>query len=251
MCSGVRARRDDGPAQRLPAVFLPLKDSVPLRRTRAPYVTRAIFALNVLVFVLFQTPLVFNLEPGFSMGLGLVPAVFTLHAYLDGLPHVPTLLTPVTSLFLHGSWLHLIPNMLFLWIFADNVEDAMGHLRFVVFYLLCGAISGVVYAFSAPNSEAPLIGASGAVSAIIGAYLMLHPRVHVFGLMFNVLPLTLRAQWALGAWILLQVANAFVGSDASVAWTAHIGGLAAGALLILPFKAPEVPLFGRDDGPEL
>ncbi len=228
-------------------MFLPLHDAVPLRRITAPYVTRGIIILNTLIFLVFQSGLVLHAEPNFTMGLGLIPRVIVGDAYLDGLWHVPTAATPVTSLFLHGSWWHLASNMLFMWIFADNVEDAMGHGRFIVFYLLCGAISGMTHAFSVPASESPLIGASGAISAVIGAYIMLHPRAPIFGLAFNIIPITLRAQWALGAWILLQIGHAFLDSDSSIAWTAHLGGLLAGALLVVPFRAADVPLFGRND----
>ncbi len=228
-------------------MFLPLHDAVPLRRIRAPYVTRCIIALNAFVFLLFQSGWLIQAEPNFSMGLGLIPRVIVGDAYLDGLWHVPTWMTPITSLFLHGSWWHLGSNMLFMWIFADNVEDSMGHSRFVLFYLLCGAISGMAHAFASPGSESPLIGASGAISAVIGAYILLHPRVPIFGLAFNIIPLTLRAQWALGAWIALQIFHAFYDSDTSIAWIAHLAGLAAGALLVIPFKAHDVPLFGRND----
>jgi membrane associated rhomboid family serine protease len=228
-------------------MFLPLHDEVPLRRMKAPYVTRLIVAVNVAVYVFLQSGLVLDLGQGFVMGAGVVPRVLVGDGYLDGLPHVPTDLTPITSLFLHGGWMHLGANMLFMWIFGDNVEDAMGHLRFLVFYLLCGALSGLIYALSVPLSESPLIGASGAVSGVIGAYLVLHPRVHIFGLIFNVIPLTLRAQWALGAWILYQLGHALLDADRTTAWVAHLGGVLVGALLIGLFKAREVPLFGRQD----
>jgi membrane associated rhomboid family serine protease len=228
-------------------MFLPLHDTVPLRRMKAPYVTRLIVALNVAVYLLLQSGLVLDLGQGFVMGFGLIPRVLVGDGYLDGIPHVATALTPFTSLFLHGGWMHLGANMLFMWIFGDNVEDAMGHARFLVFYLLCGALSGYAYALSTPLSESPLIGASGAVSAVIGAYLVLHPRVHIFGLIFNIIPLTLRAQWALGAWILYQFGHAVLDADRSTAWVAHLGGVLAGALLVMVFKAREVPLFGRQD----
>lgn len=228
-------------------MFLPLHDTVPMRRLRAPYVTRAIIAINIAIFVIFQSGLVLPPQPDFAMGLGVVPRVLVGDAYLADMAHAPTLLTPLTALFLHGGWLHLGANMLFMWIFADNVEDAMGHGRFLLFYLLCGVISSWVYAWSAPMSESPLIGASGAISGVIGAYLMLHPRVHIFGLIFNIIPFTLRAQWALGAWILLQAGHALFDPDRSTAWTAHLGGLVAGLLLVIPFRMRGVLLFGRED----
>ena len=114
----------------------------------------------------------------------------------------------VTYAFLHGSWMHLGGNMLFLWVFGDNVEDALGHGRFLVFYLLCAAAAGYGHALTEPVSIAPLIGASGAVAGVIGAYLVLHPKVRVWVLAFGRLPLRLPAAWVLSAWIAFQLVMA-------------------------------------------
>jgi membrane associated rhomboid family serine protease len=158
---------------------------------------------------------------------------------------IPESLTFITYMFLHGSWMHLIGNMLFLWVFGDNVEDAMGHGRFLLFYLLCGAVGGFAHAFVAPTSEAPLIGASAAVAGTLSAYLILHPRVKLWVLFLGRIPLKLRAMWVIGAWIAFQFFNLFVALDQETSYAAHIGGLAAGAILIPFMRRPDVPLFDQ------
>src|SRR5262249_37714187 len=148
---------------------------------------------------------------------------------------------------LHADWMHLIGNMLFLWVFGDNVEDAMGHLRFLLFYVVCGVAGGLAYALLGPQaSETPLVGASGAVSGVIAAYLVLYPRVRVWILLFWRIPLPVPALWCLGGWILLQFWQLVFGSgETQVAWLAHVGGLTTGAVLVILLKRREVPLFGR------
>jgi membrane associated rhomboid family serine protease len=159
---------------------------------------------------------------------------------------VPGDLTLLTYMFLHGGWLHLGSNMLFLWVLGDNVEDSMGHVGYLVFYLLCGAAAGLAHAVMLPASEAPLVGASGALSGVIAAYLMLHPRVKLWVLVLWRIPLLLPAYLVLGAWIVLQVVNiVLAGPDDGIAWWAHLGGLAAGAILTPFFKRRDVPLFDR------
>jgi membrane associated rhomboid family serine protease len=227
-------------------MFLPLSDTVPMRRLRGAYTTFSIIALNVAIFTLFQSGWVFDLGNKLNLGMGLIPSVVLGPDFVDGF-HVPAWATPFTSLFLHGGLAHLLFNLLFLWIFADNVEDAMGHWMFLAFYLVCGALSGLAHAITVPASQSPLVGASGAISAVMGAYLVLHPRVNVFGLLLNVIPFVLRARWAIGAWIVFQIGHGLFDQDRGTAWFAHVGGFAAGALLVALFKAPEVPLFGRAD----
>ena len=156
---------------------------------------------------------------------------------------IPEHFTPISYMFLHGGWMHLIGNMLFLWVFGDNVEDAMGHLPFIVFYLLCGILAGYAHSLMAPSSPSPLIGASGAVAGVIAAYLMLHPNVLVWVLAFGAISMNLRAVWVLGAWVVLQFASLIMAQQSNTAWWAHIGGLAAGALLILVMRRRGVPLF--------
>jgi membrane associated rhomboid family serine protease len=182
---------------------------------------------------------------------GVVPAVlFGTEALPDGLPFVLAQLTLVTSLFLHGSALHLLGNMLFLWVFGDNVEDGMGHGRFFLFYLLCGVCAGFAHAFMNPESTRPLIGASGAVAGVVAAYLILYPRVKVWGLFFGRIPLRVPAIWAIGFWILLQVVSAFLGGGEDVGWFAHLGGLAAGAALTPIMRRRYDPVLARVEATE-
>jgi membrane associated rhomboid family serine protease len=232
-------------------MFLPLHDGVPLAHLKAPLVTRALIGANVVAFALVALGVVPIGEEWIAAGFGVVPAVlFGTEALPDGLPFVPAPLTLVTSLFLHGSALHLIGNMLFLWVFGDNVEDGMGHKRFLAFYLLCGVFAGLSHAFMNPESTRPLIGASGAVAGIVVAYLILYPRVKVWGLFFGRIPLRVPAMWAIGFWILMQVASAFLGGDDSVGWFAHLGGLVAGAALTPALRRRYDPVLARVEATE-
>lgn len=224
-------------------MFIPLHDGVPMRRLRRPYVTYAIIAVNIAVFVLLGgLPGTEELATLAAIGFGSIPSVlFGTEALPEGLPAAPAWLALGTSMFLHASWLHLIGNMLFLWVFGDNVEDDLGHLRFLAFYLACGIAGSLAHAWMNPDSVRPLIGASGAVSGVVAAYLILHPRVRLWGLFLKGIPLRLPAYWALGFWIGLQVLQAVTGLDADVGWYAHLGGLAAGTVLIFAFRN-RVPL---------
>jgi membrane associated rhomboid family serine protease len=148
----------------------------------------------------------------------------------------------VSSMFMHGGWFHLIGNMWFLWIFGNNVEDAMGHVRFVIFYLLCGlAAAGLQIAFN-PGSPVPMVGASGAIGGVMGAYIVLYPRVHVHMLIFLGFFITTFAVPAvvmLGYWIVIQLLGGFGSLGATgggVAFWAHVGGFVAGAVLVYVFR---------------
>ena len=227
-------------------MFIPLNDKNPLRIIPFEYVNVGLIAANVLIFVVLQSGLVLSLGDD-VIAFGVIPAV--VFDFADLPPEyvqIPEDLTLVTYMFLHGGWLHLASNMLFLWVFGDNVEDSMGHFSYLLFYLLCGAAAGFVHAFMQPMSESPLIGASGAVSGVVAAYLLLHPRVKIWILVLWRIPLRLPAFLVLGAWIAMQVGNLLLsGPDDDVAWWAHLGGLAAGAILIPLFKRRDVPLFDR------
>ena len=168
--------------------LLPLHDGVPLRLLSAPVASRSLLGACTAAYLLsFWGPV----GPDWIIvGFGLIPAVvFGTEGLPDGLPFVPALLTLMTSIFLHGSLLHLLGNMLFLWVFGDNVEDAMGHARFLLFFLLCGVAASLTHALVDPESARPLIGASGAVSGVVAAYLILYPRVRVWGLFLKGIPL--------------------------------------------------------------
>jgi len=235
--------------------MFPYKDENPTVLT--PVVTVGIIALNVLTWVLVQGlgapgPLAQSVcQLGLTPGelLGTVPAGVRVPlgdefgCVIGAHPHYATVLT---SMFMHGGWLHLLGNMWFLWIFGNNIEDAMGHVRFVVFYLLCGAVAAATQVVVQPHSPVPMVGASGAISGVLGAYLLLYPRVRVHTLVFLglfVTTITLPAYLMLGYWILLQVLGglpALAGADTGgVAVFAHIGGFAAGMLLVGVFVRSE------------
>ncbi|MDP6572273.1 MAG: rhomboid family intramembrane serine protease [Rhodospirillales bacterium] len=224
--------------------LFPLKDDNPLTRIPFQYVTAVLVGVCVAVF-LWQVSLAAEGETAI-LGLGAIPAVlFGSRELAPELVLVPAPLTLVTSMFLHGGWMHLIGNMVFLWIFGDNIEDSMGHLRFLVFYLACGVAAALAHAALNAGSIVPMVGASGAISGVMGAYLVLHPRTQVL-VLFMYMVTRLPAFVVLGLWIGLQVVNAAMIGGApggGTAWWAHIGGFIAGAALIVPFRHKTVPLF--------
>jgi len=227
---------------------LPLSDDNPTRR--APIVTWAIIAGCVAVF-LWQTSLGPRAGQAIVYALGMIPAVLFGSAQLPPeLRLVPAPLSVVTSMFLHGGWMHLLGNMLYLWIFGNNVEDSMGRGRFVVFYLLCGTAAALVQGLAAPGSEIPMIGASGAIGGVLGAYLMLHPRANVrmlFILLFFIRVISVPAAVVLGLWFVMQFISGATTPTADdgggVAFWAHVGGFLTGAVLVPFFKRREVRLF--------
>jgi membrane associated rhomboid family serine protease len=222
-------------------MFVPLHDDTPLKVIRFQFVTLAIIVGNVVIFLMtgaFQSDL-FLADVATSYGV--VPADLT-HAASQNIPYspIPEPLTFITYMFLHASWLHLISNMLFLWVFADNVEDAFGYFAFALFYLLCGIAGALAHVMMSPDSPAPLIGASGAVSGVIGAYVLLYPKARIWILLFYRIPLRISAIWVLGSWFLLQVFSvltAGAGSDVQVAWWAHIGSFIAGLAITLVLRS--------------
>jgi len=173
--------------------------------------------------------------------LGVIPAVLFDEARLvSELEWVAPALTPITSMFLHGGILHLAGNMLYLWIFGNNIEDAMGHARFIVFYLLCGIAAVFAQALPDTSSTIPMIGASGAISGVLGAYLLLYPHARVLVLIplgFFLHTMRLKAGIVLGIWFAMQVISSLASGDGpGVAWNAHIGGFVAGIVLLPIFK---------------
>jgi membrane associated rhomboid family serine protease len=229
-------------------VFLPIHDDNPLRHITFQYVTLGLIALNLACYAFEASGIDLAVITSFAV----VPAelmavrVFGGHALIsnDVLP-IPEAATLLTYMFFHGDLLHIAGNMMFLWVFGDNVEDACGHVRFLLLYLAGGIIAGLLHVAMQPGSEAPLVGASGAVAGIIAAYLVLHPRVLVWVIAFKFIPLRVSAMWVLGAWIALQVLMLFVKQTGPVAWWAHIGGIIAGAILIVALRRPGVPLFDQ------
>ena len=225
--------------------FLPLHDDQPRVLIQYPWVTWGLIAVCSLVF-LHQASLTPVEGARLIFGLGMIPATVTGEGQLEPeLVLVPPWATLVTATFLHGGWMHLIANMLYLWVFGDNVEDAMGHWRFLAFYLLCGVIAGLAHIAADPGSAIPTLGASGAISGVLGAALILHPKSRVL-VPVLVIPLYLPAWALLIFWIGFQVWSAATAGPVGggIAWWEHIGGFVAGALLVVPFRHRAVPLFG-------
>ena len=214
--------------------MIPLRDVIPSRTT--PYVTIGLIVINALVF-LYEMTLGDPLLEEFMLYFGLVPAAFSW-------------VTVLTSMFLHGGFLHFGGNMLFLWIFGDNVEDRMGHGRFVAFYLLCGAAAALAQTAMSPDSVVPMVGASGAVAGVMGAYFVLYPHSRIVTLVplfvfFHVMEVP--ALVFLGLWFVLQFVSG-VGSIAAatggepaggIAFWAHVAGFVAGVSGVLVFRRPE------------
>ena len=183
----------------------------------------------------------------FVMQYGLVPAEFSSGHDLPPTIPIPIWLTLITSMFLHGGLLHVLGNMLYLWVFGDNVEAAMGRGRFLAFYVLCGMAAGLAQLALSLHSPVPQIGASGAIAGVLGAYLMLFPTSRILTIIpifFFIRLISIPAVVVLGIWFLLQVANSALSGAAGggVAWFAHIGGFAAGMALVLLFRRRDVPI---------
>ena len=212
--------------------MIPLRDVIPSRTF--PFFTIAFIVLNSLVF-LFELSMPDPVLEGFMRVFAVVPGAFVW----------PTL---VTSMFLHGGWLHFLGNMLYLWIFGDNVEDRLGHGRFVLFYLLCGAAAGLAHVFMNPESLVPTIGASGAIAGVMGAYFVLYPRSRVLALVPLIIfweILEVPAVVFLGIWFVMQFFSgvgsiaAGAGADTGgVAFWAHVAGFLAGVAAVFVLRKP-------------
>jgi len=218
---------------------IPLRDINPTERFAV--VTFVLIVLNVVIFF-YEVVLGEVSGDLFVYAFGLIPK----RLFAPGYPVTATL---TTHMFLHGGILHLAGNMLYLWIFGNNVEDATGRVRFILFYLLCGWCAAFAHAYMNSDSLTPMIGASGAVSGVLGAYLLLYPRARVVTLIifgFYIRTAEIPAMAVLGFWFLLQFLNALLssGSGGGVAWYAHVSGFAAGVLLIGLFKRSDIPFGG-------
>jgi membrane associated rhomboid family serine protease len=227
---------------------IPLHDDTPTQST--PLVTVALIISCTLVF-LYEVGLPEPIAEAFIFRYGAIPAAVFGHASLPVEPAIPPYMTILTSMFLHGGWMHLIGNMLYLWIFGNNVEDVMGHVRFVIFYITCGVLAAFSHALIDPSSAVPMVGASGAISGVLGAYLLLFPRAQVLvliplGIFSRVMYVP--AALVLGLWFLMQLLSGGISlgqKGGGVAFFAHIGGFLAGMALIGLFKRPDVPFFAR------
>jgi membrane associated rhomboid family serine protease len=229
--------------------MFPLRDENPSRH--APLATWALIALNAAAWVLLQG---LGQEPQLGRSvctLGLIPGELlgtappgTSVPIGQGLSCTltddPNWLTPLTSMFMHGGWMHIIGNMWFLYVFGDNVEDAMGRPRFVLFYLLCGFAAAAAQVLANPASPVPMVGASGAIGGVMGAYAVMYPHARidvlvVFGFFVRVIPIS--ALMMLGYWFLIQLVSGSLSNlETGVAFWAHVGGFVAGAALALPFR---------------
>jgi membrane associated rhomboid family serine protease len=221
--------------------MIPISDDNPVRIT--PYVTWTLIGLCVLVFLWELT--LDSKASGTLAVLGFTPDTL-VHPDLAA---VPAWATVLTSMFLHAGFLHIAGNMLYLWIFGNNIEEAMGHAKFALFYLVCGVAAAMTMVLMDPASHTPIVGASGAISGVLGAYMLLFPRarVHVIVPLWIVFyPFWVRAVWVVGVWFAMQLATAALTppSEPGVAWWAHVGGFAAGLLLTPLLKARDVPYFG-------
>jgi membrane associated rhomboid family serine protease len=218
--------------------MIPLRDST--RSRSFPYVTVAIIIINLYVYFLQFTSNQSGLEQ-IILNYALIPARFTeqlLTFSLSGLLHLPL----VTSVFLHGGWFHVLFNMLYLWIFGDNIEDRLGHIRFFFFYILAGIAGNLAHVLLHLNSPTPLVGASGAIAGVLGAYIITFPRARITSLFFIVFFIFIReipAIYFLLFWFIIQLVNGLTSLGImgnTVAWWAHIGGFLAGILLMMLLK---------------
>ncbi|HEX9841521.1 MAG TPA: rhomboid family intramembrane serine protease [bacterium] len=226
--------------------MIPLKDENPTRST--PWLTLLLLALNVYTYgweVAQSGNLLQPMAAAHMRALadvfGVVPArLWNLEGGWPGWPVAGSLFPLVTSTFLHGDLMHLFGNMLYLWIFGNNVEDVMGHARFVLFYFVCAVVAAVAQTLADPRSAVPMIGASGAIAGVLGAYLVRFPRANVLVLVWFFLFLRvvrIPALIMLGLWFVYQLLAAGRGGG-GIAWHAHIGGFVAGALLLHVFVSP-------------
>jgi membrane associated rhomboid family serine protease len=219
--------------------MIPLKDDNPT--SHRPWLTVALIAANILTFL-------YQVSQGTEaqlvvMRFGLIPYELTHGVSITPALHVPASLTVFTSMFLHGGWLHLAGNMLYLWIFGNNIEDRLRPLPFLVFYILSGVVASLLFVATAPGSRLPLVGASGAIAGVLGAYAVAYPRARVLTLIF--FGFFVRLVWipafvVLGFWFILQLLYSWVGtshsSQGGIAYMAHVGGFAFGMLVALIFR---------------
>ena len=229
-------------------MVIPLHDDNPT--TTRPYVTAGILIACVLAYLLQRLLLSEGEASEATQAFGLVPAVLTGREVLSsGIAVLPAWATAFTCMFMHGGFWHLAGNMLFLWIFGNNIEEAMGHTRFFIFYVACGIVAAISQVLSNPGSVVPIVGASGAISGVLGAYMLLFPRARVLlGLplgFVNVEFGRFPAIWVLATWFGMQIVMGFAASRGGIAFGAHIAGFIAGCVLVTIFKRRHVRLWRR------
>ena len=220
-------------------MVIPIYDHNPFRWPTPPYVMWSLVIVNFAIFF-YQAGLQPDAAAAIDHLAGLIPASFG--AVTESGPVLPAPVTLITYMFLHGNFMHVFGNMIFLFVFGDDIEEAIGHLRFLIFYLACGIGGGLVFILSSPSSNIDLIGASGAVAGVISAYAMYRPCAKVTVLL-GLIPLRLRAFWVIGLWVITQIASLANGVQDGVAYWCHIGGLIAGAILFYFMRPPGIRLF--------
>ncbi len=211
--------------------MIPLKDDIP--SSTFPFVTVSIIAINVMVFI-YQMTLGAQGAEAFIYMTAAIPYEITRFIGAPPRSVVPPPFTILTSMFVHGGLFHIAGNMLFLWIFGDNVEDTLGHFRFVIFYLFTGTVASLAHVMMEPASTVPMIGASGAIAGVLGAYFILFPKANIKTLIFFFFVSVVRipAVVFLGFWFVLQLLSSGA-AGGGIAWYAHIGGFIAGAAIVL------------------
>lgn len=219
-------------------MVMPLWDHSPFRWPKPPYVMWALIVINFAVFFV-EAGLWPDQMDQLDQLAGLVPAALTGSAPAAGLPAPLTL---ITCLFVHGNFMHVFGNMIFLFVFGDDIEEALGHWRFLGFYLACGVGSGLAFVLSDPSSTTGLIGASGAIAGVVAAYLLFRPCAKVTCLL-GLIPLRLRAYWIIGGWAIWQFVEVASQEQDGIAYSAHIGGLITGAVLFYFMRPPGIALF--------
>ena len=217
--------------------MIPLKDETPTKKI--PFINIALVIANISIFI-YQNFFAPGGVAPFYFRLGIIPYEFSHFMDIDPPALVPVPLTVLTATFVHGGWIHLFGNMLFLWIFGDNIEDRLGHFKYLIFYLLCGSVASLFHIFANIHSKVPCIGASGAIAGVLGAYMLLFPKARIKTLMIwfiFIQVMRVPAIILIGYWILIQILSGFAetGSlgESGVAWFAHIGGFVCGCILIM------------------
>ena len=217
--------------------FFPISD---INKTKnKPILSWMVIVCCILIFI-YQQNLDYHSKQTTILTFGMIPSViFNIKQLSDELVIIPSYMTLVSSMFLHGGWMHLIGNMAYLYIFGDNIEDKLGKIKFIIFYVSCGIFAALSQALVDINSETPMIGASGAISGVLGAYLVLFPKkdIKVF-LWFLIFIKIFRipAMYVIGCWIFIQFFSLNNSEESNIAYLAHIGGFIAGIILIIIFR---------------
>jgi membrane associated rhomboid family serine protease len=220
-------------------MVIPLYDDNPLTTAKPPLVTWGLIAFNVTVFLVEQILIGSDGDP-IMRNFAAVPSAIFHNQPAGGF--IPPSLTPLTSLFVHLGWMHIAGNMIYLWVFGDDIERALGRFRFLAFYLLGGASASMIFVAFNSTSKTPLVGASGAISAVLAAYLMLRPCANISAMIFYRI-VRIKAIYVVGFWAFLQVVYFTTNADANVAYLAHIGGFVTGAILFSIMRPRGIRLF--------